>query len=292
MFKKILLLTLLGGFVLTSQAGSKKEITMLVVPRDAKTIQIAQDIAQYEPVLLVSYQQSHNLLKLYAWNGESWIDVSAEDYVNGAFFENPPQHAIIIEPENTPTADVLIPDGVWCESGNRLTTTDPRAMIHLLGLYFDFPNRHWKYLSRTYGLPVADINPGLINITWWQHPGKRPTLDPKTDMSHWLYLEITPPEPVEPVVVEEDPEPVEPAETPAEEIVVEEALPEIAPMEEKADPVIEVVEEAKPAIPETPVVEEGVEEIIEALKPAPEVIVDPFSAKEIPAAEVVLPSSE
>ncbi len=301
MFKKILLLTLLSGFVLTSQATSKKEIAMLVVPRDAKTIQIAQDIAEHYPVLIVCYQQTHNLPKLHAWNGEGWVELSVEDYETGVFFENPPQHAIIIEPENTPSAELLVPDGLWCESGNRLTTTDPRTMIHLLGLYFDFQHRQWKQLAQAHGLSVADINPGLTNIYWWQYPEKRPTLDIEADMSHWLYLDITPPEPVEPVVIEEEPEPVAPVETPAEEEVVselpeetteiQEELPEIAPVEEKPETVVEAAEEAKPET-EAPVVEAAIEEIIETLEAAPEVVVDPFSAEEIPAAKVVLPPTE
>ena len=308
MFKKDLLLCLALFSTLVAQASPKNEITMLVVPRNAKAVQIAQDIAQLDPVLLVSYQQTHNLLKLYAWDGELWIDISVEDYVTGAFFENPPKHTIIIESENTPATDVLIPDGVWCESGNRLTTTDPRTMIHLLGLYFDFPQRHWRKLARIHGLSVADINPSLVNIYWWQYPEKRPTLDPEADMAHWLYLDIIPPTPVEPVVIEEEPEVVPPAETPAEEVVEEpvsaepiltaedpEKVPEIVPTvieipTEKIEPVIETVEEVTSVTEEAPVGIDSVEDILEALKPAAEVTVDPFSTDDIPAAKAIIPS--
>ncbi len=278
MIKKnvLTILILLSAVCLNAQTNPKKEITMLVVPRDAKTIQIAQDIAEHYPVLIVCYQQTHNLPKLHAWNGDGWVDISVEDYETGVFFENPPQHAIIIEPENTPAAEVLVPDGTWCKSGNRLTTTDPRTMIHLLGLYFDFPHRHWRALAQAHGLSVADINPGLLNIYWWQYPEKRPTLDPEDDMDHWLFLDITPPPPVEPVVTEEEPIAIAPAEIPA--IEVEEKLPETAPAEE------------------APVAKKTIEELIKALEEAaPETkptVVDPFLATEIPAAEVVLPPTE
>lgn len=278
MIKKnvLTILILLSAVCLNAQTNPKKEITMLVVPRDAKTIQIAQDIAEHYPVLIVCYQQTHNLPKLHAWNGEGWVDISVEDYETGVFFENPPQHAIIIEPENTPAAEVLVPDGTWCKSGNRLTTTDPRTMIHLLGLYFDFQHRQWKQLAQAHGLSVADINPGLLNIYWWQYPEKRPTLDPEDDMDHWLFLDITPPPPVEPVVTEEEPIAIAPAEIPA--IEVEEKLPETAPAEE------------------APVAKKTIEELIKALEEAaPETqstVVDPFLATEIPAAEVVLPPTE
>ena len=278
MIKKnvLTILILLSAVCLNAQTNPKKEITMLVVPRDAKTIQIAKNIAEHYPVLIVSYQQTPTQPKLYAWNGEGWVDISVEDYETGVFFENPPQHAIIIEPENTPAAEVLVPDGTWCKSGNRLTTTDPRTMIHLLGLYFDFPHRHWRALAKTHRLSVADINPGLLNIYWWQYPEKRPTLDPEDDMDHWLFLDITPPPPVEPVVTEEEPIAIAPAEIPA--IEVEEKLPETAPAEE------------------APVAKKTIEELIEALEEtAPETqstVVDPFLATEIPAAEVVLPPTE
>ena len=278
MFKKTILpaFILLFALSLNGQANPKKEITMLVVPRDAKTIQIAKNIAEHYPVLIVSYQQTPTQPKLYAWNGEGWVDISVEDYVTGAFFGNPPQHAIIIEPENTPAAEVLVPDGTWCKSGNRLTTTDPRTLIHLLGLYFDFPHRHWRALAKTHRLSVADINPGLVNIAWWQYPEKRPTLDPEDDMDHWLFLDITPPPPVEPVVTEEEPEPILPAEHPA--IETDKMPPETAPAEE------------------APVAKKTIEELIKALEEAaPETqstVVDPFLATEIPAAEVVLPPTE
>ena len=278
MIKKnvLTILILLSAVCLNAQTNPKKEITMLVVPRDAKTIQIAQDIAEHYPVLIVCYQQTHNLPKLHAWNGDGWVDISVEDYETGVFFENPPQHAIIIEPENTPAAEVLVPDGTWCKSGNRLTTTDPRTMIHLLGLYFDFQHRQWRALAQAHGLSVADINPGLLNIYWWQYPEKRPTLDPEDDMDHWLFLDITPPPPVEPVVTEEEPIAIAPAEIPA--IEVEEKLPKTAPAEE------------------APVAKKTIEELIKALEEAaPETqstVVDPFLATEIPAAEVVLPPTE
>jgi len=316
MLKRCLLLCLVLLGSLAVQASPKNEITMLVVPRDAKTIQIAQDISRHYPILLVSYQQTSELLKLYAWNGEGWVELSIEDYENGVFFENPPQQAIIIEKENTPAAEILVPNGIWCEKGNRLTTTDPRAMVHLLGLYFDFPNRYWKNFSKTTGLSVADINPGLVNIFWWQHPEKRPTLNPKADMEHWLYLDITPPEPIEPVVVEEEPEAVLPAEVPAEvpaekpvEEVIEEVVetepvliieelekvPEIVPavvevpVAEKIEPVIEEIEEAKPEAKEVNLPEESAEDILNALKPAARTVIDPFSTDDIPAAKIVLP---
>ncbi|MBI9020257.1 MAG: hypothetical protein JEZ10_03250 [Verrucomicrobia bacterium] len=294
MLKKSILpvLVLLSTFAFQAQA--KKEITMLVVPRDAKAIQIARDISHRYPVLLVSYLQEKDLLKLHAWNGESWIEISTEDYVNGAFFENQPGHAILIESANAPAPELLIPDGIWCDSGNRLVSTEPHVMIHLLGTYFDFPYLTWKKFSRRYGEPIARINPALINMYLWNTYGedlwdKRDALDAEADMDKWLFLDITPPPPVEPVVIEEEPVAVEPAEIPATE-PVESAIEEVVADE----PVLaakDAIELPEPVAVETPAADaEPVVDIINALEPAAGI--DPFSAKEIPAAEIVLPEAK
>ncbi len=290
MFKKILLLTLLSA--LTSQAASKKEITMLVVPRDAKTIQIAQDIAEYYPVLIVSYQQTRDLPKLHAWNGEGWVDISVEDYETGVFFEHPPQHAIIIEPENTPSAELLVPDGLWCERGNRLTTTDPRTMTHLLGRHFNFQNRHWKHFAGTHGVALEDLNPELINVYWWQHPGKRSSFDAEADMGNWHPLDITPPEPIEPIIIEEEPEIVVPVEIPAIEVEVKEEVRPVVDLSADVSRRSLAKAEALAEEEKTPTIEEIIETLNEAAPEIEPTVIDPFLATEIPAAEVVLPPTE
>ncbi len=297
---------------LRSQSASQKEITMLVVPRDAKTIQIAQNIAEYYPVLIVSYQQTQKQQTLYAWNGDGWVKISEEDYKTGAFFENPPEHAILIEPKNTPAAESLVPDGTWCKTGNRLTTIEPRAMLHLLGCYFNFQNRHWKYFAKTQKLSVEDLNPGLRNVFWWQHPGRRSSFDVKVDMENWQLLDIILPDPIEPVVIEDEPAPVEPVEIPPNESVepikseeVVDIVNELEPEEEpEPEPVVAPDPEPEPepepgsesvfapepeSAPEPVVAPEPEPEPEPALESKP---VDPFFATQIPAAEVILPETD
>jgi len=311
------ILVLLSALTLQVEAAPEENITMLVAPRSAKTIQIAQDISQHYPILLVSYQQTPDQLKLYAWNGTGWVDISMEDYKNGAFFENRPQHTILIDSEDAPAPNTLIPDGLWCERGNRLTSSDPRVIIHLLGRYLDFPNRRWKQFARDYGYQVGEINPALLNIYWWQYPPECPTRNLKADMNNWFFLDITPPPPIEPILTEEKPAPIPPVEIPADVssdlsagalteaealtkgeegiekiaeeppvLVVEEVeeLPEVVPSIKEAVPVTET---AQSFVIEVSAPEETVEGILNALTPATEVSVDPFSDKEIPAAEVV-----
>lgn len=277
MFKKTLLaiLVLLGAFSLYAQDEEipwRKDITMLLVPRDPVIIQIAQDISRRYPSLLVCYQKVGSSVSLFAWNGTGWVTVSPEDYANGTFFETRPQHMIIIEKEDQPAPAILTPEGFWCTSGNRLTSTDPRVVIHLLGRYYDFPYRYWIQFSKRYDYALEAINPELINVFRWHHRRDQvKARDMEADIENWLFLDITPPTPVEPVIIEEEPV-LPPAEIPAEAA------------QDHIDTVATIMKNIETQ-PETVIIPAG-----ETNKPIAET--DPFSADEIPAAPVILPSVE
>jgi hypothetical protein len=310
--------------LLTLSAGafwrSEPDITMLVVPRQPEPVRIAQDMAARRPVLLVTYQTvADDDVDIRAWNGDAWVSVSPEAYQSGDFFSTPPSHTILVQSKTAPAPDLLIPDGSWCTSGNRLTSTEPRVMLHLLGRYFDISYNDWKALSWRYRLPLNVINPGQVNIPWWHFRGEdinrmREERNLAADMENWFLLDIEPPEPVEPVDLEPEPD-VEPAETPAAEPTEEDAEKEDLP-EGSADDDESVLtpaylleaeeaetdlpaEEAKPAEPRTDETERP-EALFETDPPAEpamrsEPIVkeimtgtDPFTDDEIPAAAVVV----
>jgi len=313
MFKKMCLI-ILAGIAFSAapvRAFWKNEITMLVVPREVIPLQIAQDIARRYPVLLVSYQTAPGALRIHAWNGEEWVFVPVEDYVSGTFFSTRPSHAILIQSERIPAPDVLIPDSLWCPTANRLTSTDPRVMIHLLGRYFDFPFRHWNQFAERYGYTLEEINPSLVNVHWWNLRGdeflrRRANRQFFVDENQWYYQETLQP-PAEPLLPEEVKE-------------IEMDLPE-----EKAIPVIEVqpagipepepapqpepkVTQETPAAAETEVLPQALPQQVPppaapAEEPAPPEVApaeepmafveeDPFVLDEIPAAEIILPEAE
>jgi len=310
MLKKVLLLTLCLLFCAMAHAGIKNEITMLIVPRDAKAIQIAQDIADAYPVLLVVYRQTGSVLDLHAWNGENWVAVSVEDYTNGVFFANAPTHAILIQPGRVSVPDALVPPGVWCQSGSRLLSTDPRVLIHLLGRHFNFPYRHWKQLADRYGYTLEQVNPALINVYWWHYRGdvvrnKLAQRDSEADLDQWYALEITPPpappaeEPLVDEKAEEEPAATEPAkevEKPAEESVAADVSAETSVKAEEATEAppaaaepIEEIKAEQPVAEKPPVtdeemtpapVEEAADLSAEAKEPAPTA----ETVKEVPVA--------
>ena len=294
MLKKALLpiLVLIGSFSLYAEDEEiipwRKDITMLVVPREPLAVQVAQDISRRYPVLLVCYQATPAEPALHAWNGKGWVPVATADYVNGTFFTHRPRHAVIVETKECPAPEILIPDGTWCANGNRLTSTDTRVMIHLLGRYFDFPYRYWMQFSQRYNYALEEINPALINVPWVHYRGDKvipafKARDRKADMDKWFFLDITPPEPIEPVVIEAEPEALPQAEIPAEELIEEPAdEPVELPAEEPAATVEEIVVELTETVPEV---------VIEDI-PAATVEINPFSTNDIPAAELILPPAE
>ena len=329
MFKKLVLFTVvaLSALSLAVQAGNASDITLLVMPQEEIPLQIAQDISRRYPVLLVSYKLVRGELKLHAWNDETWVSVSAQDYANGTFFANRPKSAIIVEHEKFHAPAVLTPNSIWCESANLLSSTDPRVMLHLLGLHFDFPFSYWNQFAKRYNYSLEEINPAMNNVHWWNlrgdlFVGKLGRRDLLIDLDKWHDLETLPPPPIKPVVTEQ-PQSVPEVEIPASESVkvikvnAPAKTPDVRPALEKAPapaPSVKPVADIKPLPPLKPVT---IVEPISTTEPAPApliekpaapsvetektmeatpvvspdtaVEVDPFSTEEIPAAEIVVP---
>lgn len=295
MFKKLVLLTVvvLSALSLPAQVFQPDDITMLVMPREVVPLQIAQDIALRYPVLIVSYQVTRGELKLHAWNGDSWASVPVADYASGTFFANRPKHAILVQNEQIQAPDVLIPSSVWCESANRLTSTDPRTLLHLLGLHFNFPFRHWSQLATRYGYSIEQINPTLHNVHWWDLRGdvllaKRAKRDFSIDQDKWYLLATLPSPIVAPVVMQAE----APVTAPA---VPETAKPGATDVDITAKAPETLVEKAPAAAPAPAATAVEMEKVIEPAplaEPAPMIDADPFSADEIPAAEIVVPQEQ
>jgi hypothetical protein len=288
MFKKIILLAavfLLSSFGAQARAGD--DITMLIIPRDVIPLQIGQDISRRYPVLLVSYQTVRGGIKIHAWNGDNWVFVPASDYTNGTFFANRPKHAVLIENPGSRAPDVLIPNSIWCEKASRLTSTDPRVMLRLLGLHFNFPYRYWDFFAKRYGYLFEEINPALVNVRWWNfHPvlpqGTLLKANPAGDLSKWRQLDLLPPPAVAPVVTEQKaPELPAPPSANTVEITAKAAeIPVVAPPVIAPAPVkvpAPVVTPA-PVVAPTPVTPAPAVEPIPFIEPAP--IIEPAPVPE------------
>lgn len=278
MFKKLILssVAILSVLLLPARAFPKEELTMLVVPAEKTPVQIAQDISRRYPVLIVSYELVKGKWNIYAWNDEKWMPVPEEDYASGTFFANRPKYTVIVVHERFRAPAFLTPNSIWCENASLISSTDPRVMLHLLGLHFDFPYRHWNQMAKRYNYGLEEINPTLNNVHWWNIRRdmlveKHAKRDFKADTDRWYILPTLPPPPVEPVPMEKTPvipevekPAAEPAVPTASEVDITvkptassgkapELKPAAAPVIKpfpslKPEPVIKPVPEVKPAV--------------------------------------------
>lgn len=265
MVKKFLFVAIifLSSIGLCAQDKPANDITMLVMPLEKTPIQIAQDISRRYHVLLVSYQLKADRLMLYAWTGDNWVVVTPEDYSNGAFFTTPPAQSILIEAEGSTAPELLTERPDWVKDSVLIKTTNPRTLIHLLGLYFDFPFRHWNQFAKRYGYELEEINPTLQNVHWWDLRAdtlfeKRARRDDTVDSDQWAPINAQ-------------------SELPMTAPAAQTQSTQITTPEEPSQPAATDVEiSAKAAT-------------APALESTPQVDADPFTAEEIPAAEIVIP---
>lgn len=156
-----------GGMALSSQAR-KDEVTLMVVPREEGMVQVGMDIANRYPSLLVSYQLAANgAVSLHGWTGTQWVNVTLDDFAAGNFFKNGPDSALIIEKENIPVPDRLIPSADWCMNVSKITTTQTRPVLHLVGQYYDFNFKDWQWFATRYTMNMDAINPEGLNVSWY-----------------------------------------------------------------------------------------------------------------------------
>jgi hypothetical protein len=167
--KLILVVGFLCGLVFSSQAR-KEEITLVLVPRNDATIQLGLDIANRYPTLLISYLiQGNGSASLHGWTGTQWVNVKVDDFKSGEFFKTGPDSALIIEQEGSAVPDELIPPE-WCKDVSKITTTQIRPLVHLIGQYYNFDFKDWKWFSKRYNQPIEAINPEGLNLSWYHKP--------------------------------------------------------------------------------------------------------------------------
>jgi len=164
---RMLTVFLLVCLVAVPSYAAKKEITLLVVPKEETCMRIALDLANNYPVMVLAYSQLGKTLRIQGWTGTKWVGIRTESYKEGTFFKVGPDRAILIESEDVPLPEQLVPPTSWCPASTKISTAQPRVVLHLLGRYFDFPYEHWKWFAGRYGFTLDEINPEGLNIHWY-----------------------------------------------------------------------------------------------------------------------------
>jgi hypothetical protein len=203
----------LGAF-----AERKDEVTLMLVPREDSVVRVGLDIASRYPTLLISYKlMPNNAVSLHGWNGKEWVNVSKNDFREGNFFRTGPDSALIVEAEDAPLPVAFVPSAEWCESVYKITTTETRPLLHLIGQYYDFKYKDWQWFSENYNMSMEAINPEGLNVSWYHkrfqdNLKKGPVA--ADDLQYWVALRY-------PVVVVAQEEVVAEEEVVTEEVMVE-----------------------------------------------------------------------
>lgn len=150
-----------------SMAARKGEVTLVMVPRDDLAVRVGMDIANRYPTLLVSYKIMPNGLSLHGWTGKEWVKISAADFQDGNFFRTGPDSALVVEEEGAPLPEESLPSVEWSDAVYKVTTTEARPLLHLIGQYYDFKYKDWQWFSENYKISMEAINPEGLNVAWY-----------------------------------------------------------------------------------------------------------------------------
>ncbi len=194
MKKSVLRLVVL--FICTAStllASRKDEVTVLLIPREDGALRVGMDIANRYPTLLLSYKVGANgAVSLHGWSGTEWVNVSLEDFHAGNFFRTGPDSGLVIEATGKSVPETIIPPEGWCASAYKITTTELRPLLHLVGQYYDFKYKDWSWFADNYQLPMESINPEGLNVAWYhkrlnENLSKRDAIVAE-DLQYWLAI--------------------------------------------------------------------------------------------------------
>jgi hypothetical protein len=149
------------------------------------------EVGERYPTLLVSYLvSSTGAISLHGWAGKRWVNISYDDYLTGNFFKKKPSSALIVEKAGSPIPKKLIPPVTWCSDVYKITTTQLRPLVHLMGQYFDFSYKDWSWFSKRSGFSMAAVNPEYLNVSWFRRTrtdhAKSSVSSAKEDGKFWV----------------------------------------------------------------------------------------------------------
>ncbi len=166
--RTLAILFLLIGMFSPSFATAAKDITLLMIPREDAPVRLGMDVGNRYPTLLLSYKvASDGAVSLHGWSGTEWVKVTLEAYEEGSFFPAAPSSALIVEVEGEEVPETLIPSPAWCPAVFKITTSETRPLLHLVGHHYDFKYKDWKWFAENYHVAINDINPEGLNIHWY-----------------------------------------------------------------------------------------------------------------------------
>ena len=164
----------LGG-ALTAHGGASKPaqgFSVIVAPAHIIVMQIAFDVVDQKPSVLVSYEPDGNASDpfLHVWNKTRWVPLSFDDYRSGAFMKKRPHQVIVLGDENPLTEVLLTSSQSWTPQSFVVPVTNARTVVNGLGQRFDFKMNEWRWFAQRYDLELVEVNARERDEVWYDQP--------------------------------------------------------------------------------------------------------------------------
>jgi hypothetical protein len=135
---------------------------------------------------------------LHLWNGQGWVRIFPEQFMDGSFLRNRPAQVWIVGPD-APLTTALIEQSVsWCPEVLNLSPASVTELINMLGRQFPFSSADWRWFSARYDLQLEDLREQQPARSWydenraselppsvkpWKKPDTEPGALPSTSLS-------------------------------------------------------------------------------------------------------------
>jgi hypothetical protein len=174
----------LAGSSALARPKHAQETTLVIVPARPRIVQLAMDLANMRPVVVLSCRgdaRAANPL-LFVWTNGAWQYVSADDFRERRFVSEWPRQVIMIGDDHALPA--MLEDEVACGANvTRLKTLSLADLINGMEPVFHFTDREWKWLARRYDLNLTDINAPRREFNPYDIPRSKLPLETK-DFKH------------------------------------------------------------------------------------------------------------
>lgn len=149
--------------------------TLIVAPARYSVLQVAQDVLQRSPSVLVSYQGEASTAEpaLHAWNGREWVPVSLKDFREVNFLQKLPDLTILIGSDDV-LPRVLQEAASWSPRIERITDMSTGALINDFGRILQWRSSDWQWFARRYNLTLTDEAAERRSSSWYDQPGPLP----------------------------------------------------------------------------------------------------------------------
>jgi len=248
-------------------AGTATPDSIIVMPARKRVVHLAFQIARCKDVGLVAYNNSPSLATplIHVWDGQAWIQITADDYQQGTFMSGEPRHVFILGDNNTlPAQMASTPD--WARNAEKIASLDTANLINTIGKTLKFSPYQWKWLAAENQLSIDDQNSERRRYGRWGAPGKEVNLEPAKKLEN---TELPPPPIVAEPVKEAKSAPKKDAEI-KPRIKTDPAVKVDVKFEVKPEPKAETLK-PEPVKAEAPTTEAPKVTNLEAAKPAPPV---------------------